>query len=110
MSTLREAAKSAARISNDRHDDEISSLIAAAKEELRRVGVKTDALSISASTEMQTDSTAFTDYAVPLVQQAIITYCLWHLTEDQDLIDRYERAFRMQADALRRRFPAEVDD
>ncbi|OLR55284.1 hypothetical protein BHK98_03905 [Hornefia porci] len=106
MGTLFDAAKAAARIRNDRHDDEIKSYIAAAREELRRVGVEYDALSsIKFDAEMQTDNTNFTAFAAPLVQQAIITYCLWHLTEEADLIDRYESAFRMQADALRRRFP-----
>lgn len=106
MATLKEAIKTAARISNDRHDEEILAYIATARDELKRVGVHADALSISANDAMSTGTTTFTEYAVPLVQHAIITYCLWQLTEEPDLIDKYEQAFRLQADALRRRFPA----
>ena len=37
-----------------------------------------------------------------LVNRAICIYCLWQMTEDERLIDKYHRAYEIHADGLRK--------
>lgn len=85
---LIDTVKAALRISHDKLDDEISRLITTAKEDLIRVGVPCDIVL------GERDS---------LVTQAVVTFVLMTMTEDATLMDKYQRAYEIQADGLRRR-------
>ena len=85
---LFDTVKTALRISHNNLDDEITRLISTAKADLVRVGVPADIAG------EESDS---------LVTQAVTTFCLMVMTEDPTLIDKYQRAYEIQADGLRRR-------
>lgn len=85
---LIDTVKAALRISHNELDDEISRLIDTAKEDLIRVGVPCDIVL------GERDS---------LVTQAVVTFVLMTMTEDATLMDKYQRAYEIQADGLRRR-------
>lgn len=85
---LIDTVKAALRISHNELDDEISRLIDTAKEDLIRVGVP------NYITVGEGDS---------LVTQAVVTFVLMTMTEDATLMDKYQRAYEIQADGLRRR-------
>ena len=79
--------KTALRIKHDKLDDEIERLEETARREMVRVGV---------SSEKAMDDTNY------LVNQAVVTYCLMNMTEDEGLIDKYTRAWESQIDGIRR--------
>ena len=85
---LIDTVKAALRISHNELDNEISRLIDTAKEDLIRVGVPCDIVL------GERDS---------LVTQAVVTFVLMTMTEDATLMDKYQRAYEIQADGLRRR-------
>lgn len=85
---LIDTVKAALRISHDKLDDEISRLITTAKDDLIRVGVP---------------SGIAADEGDSLVTQAVVTFVLMTMTEDATLMDKYQRAYEIQADGLRRR-------
>lgn len=80
--------KKALRITHDKLDENIINDINAARAELIRVGVK--------------EEIAQADEPLPLVIEAIVTYCLLKYTDDEKKSAMWERAFIMQADALRK--------
>ena len=79
--------KTALRIKHDKLDDEIERLEETARREMVRVGV---------SSEKAMDDTNY------LTNQAVVTYCLMNMTEDEGLIDKYTRAWESQIDGIRR--------
>lgn len=79
--------KTALRIKHDKLDDEIERLEETARREMVRVGVKD---------EIAMDDTNY------LANQAVVTYCLMNLTEDEGLIDKYNKAWECQIDGIRR--------
>lgn len=81
-----DTVKKALRISHTKLDDELTRLIAVARAELKRVGVA--------------DGVAEGDDG--LVIQSIVTFCLIHSTEDIQLIDKYQKAWNIQADGIRK--------
>jgi hypothetical protein len=83
---LLDTVKTALRISHSKLDDELTRLIAVARMELQRVGVQEEVA--------EADS--------ELVDQAIVTYCLLNTTENTALIDRYQRAWELQLDGVRK--------
>ena len=85
MATL-DTIKTALRINHDQLDTEISRLIAAAQADMIRVGVASEVVENGGS----------------LVTQAVVTYCLMNMTEEDDLIDKYARAYEIQIDGIRR--------
>ena len=91
-----DTVKKALRISHTKLDDELNRLIAVARAELKRVGVA--------------DSVA--EGSDDLVIQSIVTFCLIHSTEDVQLIDKYQKAWSIQADGIRKcsEINQEVDD
>lgn len=86
MGEVETAVKTAARIRHNKLDDEIARLIDAATTEMIRAGVDEKAA--------RGDD--------PLIIQAKVTYCLMNLTEDPNLIDKYNHAFEIQLDGLRK--------
>lgn len=85
MATL-DTVKTALRINHDKLDSEITRLIAAAQADMIRVGVASEVVETGGS----------------LVTQAVVTYCLMNMTEEDDLIDKYARAYEIQIDSIRR--------
>lgn len=85
-----ERVKLALRISHNLLDDEIKSTISAAISELKRLGVADSALP-----SLGTDGD-------PLVQQAIITYCLMKLSSNEKLLQGYADSFALQVDNIRK--------
>lgn len=79
--------KTALRIKHNKLDDEIVRLEETARREMVRVGV---------------DISKAMDDQNSLVNQAVVTYCLMNLTEDEGLIDKYLRAWESQIDGIRR--------
>ena len=97
--SIRDAVKMAAgRIQHDKLDDEIDRLIAVAKADLIRAGVDAEIVQADGS----------------LVAQAVVTFCCKELTEEKDLIDKYEASYIIQADNLRKSSdvgdPAEAEE
>lgn len=85
-----ERVKLALRISHNLLDDEIKSTISAAISELKRLGVADSVLP-----SLGTDGD-------PLVQQAIITYCLMKLSSNEKLLQGYADSFALQVDNIRK--------
>lgn len=83
---LLDTVKTAKRIKHDRLDDDILRLIETAKAEMIRAGVKREVVAAGGS----------------LVNQAVVTFCLQNMEKDKDLADRYERAFALQTDHIRK--------
>ena len=81
------SVKNGLRIKHDKLDAEIESTIAAAEADLMRMGVAKDVVN---------------DKNNALVNRAICIYCLWQMTEDERLIDKYHRAYEIHADGLRK--------
>lgn len=81
------SVKNGLRIRHDKLDAEIESTIAAAEADLIRMGVAKDVVN---------------DKDNALVNRAICIYCLWQMTEDERLIDKYHRAYEIHADGLRK--------
>jgi rRNA-processing protein FCF1 len=81
------SVKNGLRIKHDKLDAEIESTIAAAEADLMRMGVAKDVVN---------------DKDNALVNRAICIYCLWQMTEDERLIDKYHRAYEIHADGLRK--------
>lgn len=84
---ITETIKTALRIKHNKLDSEIERLENTARREMVRVGV---------------DITKAMDDSNYLVNQAVVTYCLMNLTEDEGLIDKYYRAWETQIDGIRR--------
>lgn len=78
--------KKAQRINHGRLDDYIDELIETAHAEMIRVGVPDEVVNEGGS----------------LIDQATVTFCLADLTEDKALIDKYEAAWRLQLDNIRK--------
>lgn len=78
--------KTALRISHDKLDAEITRLVETAKADMIRVGVPAGVVTSSGA----------------LVNQAIITYCLANMTEEEKLIEGYTRAYELQVDGIRK--------
>ena len=83
---IREAVKKAERIRHDKLDDDIDRLIGTAKADLIRAGVDADIVEECGS----------------LVTQAVVTFCRIEITEEKDLIDKYEESYFIQVDNLRK--------
>lgn len=79
--------KARLRISHDKLDDQIEEDIAAAKAEMIRVGISSDAVE---------------DEDNPLIDKAIIAYCMWIESSDTDSIGRYGRQWSQWRDELRK--------
>lgn len=84
--TALEIVKDALRIRHKALDDEIERLIGTARADIIRVGV-------DASLAQSDDD---------LVIQAIVTYCLLNMSSDPELMDKYNRAYEIQIEGLRR--------
>lgn len=78
--------KQALRIKHDKLDDYINELTDTAHAEMIRAGVPEEVLNEGGS----------------LIDQATVTFCLMDMTEEKDLIDKYERSFRLQLDHIRK--------
>ena len=92
---LKDSVKLALRISTTKLDGEIQENINAAKAELKRVGVATEAV----------------DAEGDLVALAIKTFVLARMCNDKTMAEGYEESFRYQADNLRKStFPEEDPD
>ncbi|AJD92033.1 hypothetical protein JMA_27160 [Jeotgalibacillus malaysiensis] len=76
-----EKVKKALRISNTAYDDEITDLIAAARDDLMIAGVL-----VEATTEVNPD---------PLITRAIVTYCKANFGYDNQEADRFHDAYVM---------------
>lgn len=81
-----DTVKAAARITHGELDSEFERNIAAAKADLIRTGIAADLVNAEGD----------------LVTQAIVSYCLAHMGEDPDLMEKYTDAYRMEADAIRK--------
>lgn len=81
-----DTVKKAMRITHSELDDEIKRNIAAAEADLTRTGIAADIVAAEGE----------------LVTQAVISYCLAHMGEDPDLMEKYMEAYRMEADAIRK--------
>ena len=81
--------KTALRIQHEKLDDEITRLIATAKSEMIRVGVIETKINID---ESEYDS---------LIKQAIVTYCLFNLVDDDKKSQRYEESWNNQINNIR---------
>ena len=86
MTAINDTVKKALRIKHDKLDDEVTRLINAARDEMIRAGVAEEVVTEGGS----------------LVNQAVVTFCLMSMTEEKDLIDRYENSFRLQVDNIRK--------
>lgn len=78
--------KKAMRITHSELDDEIKRNIAAAEADLARTGIAADIVAAEGE----------------LVTQAVVSYCLAHMGENPDLMEKYMDAYRMEADAIRK--------
>ena len=87
MTDLFTAVKTALRVSHGRLDDEIQDMIDAARAEMVRVGVLSDAA--------QKDDD-------PLVRDAIKVYCQMRFTTDMGRYDRLDQSWQYQLDCLRK--------
>ncbi len=85
MSTL-DTVKMRKRIKHSKLDSDIETLIDTAKAEMIRVGCDEGIVNAGGS----------------LVTQAVVTYCLMNMEKEKDLIDRYEKAFAIQIDGIRK--------
>lgn len=74
------------RINHNKLDDQLAQDIEAAKAELVRVGVSGDVI----------------DADNPLIDKAIIAYCLWIEASDDKMADRYEAQWNQWKDELRK--------
>lgn len=83
---LLDTVKKAKRIKHKKLDDEIERYIAAAKAELIRAGADEEIVGKGGS----------------LVTEAVVTYCLMKMEDDLKTIDKYEEAFRIQSEHIRR--------
>lgn len=79
--------KSRLRISHDRIDDQLAEDIRTAKAELQRVGIS------EAAVNAEDD---------PLIDAAIISYCLFKETSDEKMVYRYERQWNQWKDEIRK--------
>lgn len=82
-----ELIKLALRISTDKLDTEITMLIASAQAEMVRAGVPADVAS---------------DESNVLITQAIKTYCMYQLTDEINIQEKYFESFQYQLDNLRK--------
>lgn len=84
--TVLATVKKALRIKHSQLDDEITRLIGTAQAEMIRAGVTEEVVNAGGS----------------LVEQATVTFCLMNMTEEKNLIDRYDESFRLQVDNIRK--------
>lgn len=91
--TILEKVKLALRISHNDLDDEIEDVIASARQEMIRAGMKSD----TASGSME------------LVETAIKTYALAYYAPVKEA-EKYTESFRYQLDQLRKSYPAGVEN
>lgn len=84
--TVLATVKQALRIKHSQLDDEITRLIGTAQAEMIRAGVTEEVVNAGGS----------------LVEQATVTFCLMNMTEEKNLIDRYDESFRLQVDNIRK--------
>lgn len=82
-----ELIKLALRISTNKLDTEITMLIASARAEMVRAGVPENV----ASNEQNV-----------LITQAIKTYCMYQLTDEVDIQEKYHESFLFQLDNIRK--------
>lgn len=82
-----ELIKLALRISTDKLDTEITMLITSAQAEMVRAGVPADVAS---------------DESNVLITQAIKTYCMYQLTDEINIQEKYFESFQYQLDNLRK--------
>ena len=92
--TTVDMVKTALRISHDKLDSEIERLVGTAKDEMARAGVAEEVMEADGS----------------LVKEAAVTFCLMKMTEEKDLIDKYEDSFEIQVDNIRKSSFPEEDD
>lgn len=83
---IRAAVKRRMRFNHDELNSDIDDLINAAKADMVRAGVDADIVQECGS----------------LVKQAAITFCQKELTEEKDLIDKFEEAYKIQLDNIRK--------
>lgn len=86
---INDTVKQALRIKHNKLDGEIARLVKTAQDEMIRAGV--------AKTIAESDDS--------LVTQAVVTFCLMNMTEEKNLIDKYEGSFRLQVDDIRKSPP-----
>lgn len=79
--------KSRLRISHSKIDDQLADDILAAKAELQRVGISVSAVNNEDD---------------PLIDKAIIAYCLWIESSDDKMADKYEAQWMQWKDELRK--------
>lgn len=79
--------KSRLRISHNHLDDQLEQDIEAAKAELIRVGISSEVVA---------------DGNKPLIDKAIISYCLWIESSDEKMADKYEAQWTLWRDELRK--------
>lgn len=91
--TILEKVKLALRISHNLLDNEIADVIASARQELKRAGVR--AAKAEGSDE--------------IVETAIKTYALAYYSSDVKDSERFNESFKYQCDCLRKSYPEEPD-
>ena len=84
------------RISHDLLDNEIETVIASARQEMIRAGVKTEVANGSDTT------------CNNIVEQAIKTYCKMYYADTTDA-EKYGESWKYQLDNIRKTYPAEVE-
>ena len=84
---LLDDVKTALRISHNKLDSEITSLIAAAREDMKRSGMT---------------ATAVIDETSNLTTTAIKTYCLMRMADNLTEMEGYQRSYECQLDNLRK--------
>lgn len=95
LSDLAKDVKLYLRISHTLLDDEIETVIASARQELIRAGVKTSVANSSDEGSKQ------------IVEQAIKTYAKMYYADTKDG-EKYAESFKYQLDNIRKTYPAEV--
>ena len=93
MSSL-DTVKVRRRIKHSKLDNDIETLIDTAKAEMIRVGCDEETVEAGGS----------------LVTQAVVTYCLMNMEKEKDLIDRYEKAFAIQIDSIRKSSKVDIPE
>ena len=82
------------RIKHSKLDNDIETLIDTAKAEMIRVGCDEETVEAGGS----------------LVTQAAVTSCLMNMEKEKDLIDRYEKAFAIQIDSIRKSSKVDIPE
>lgn len=94
--SLVEDVKLYLRISHDLLDDEIETVIASARQEMIRAGVKT---AVANGEDLGSSQ---------IVEQAIKTYVKMYYADTADA-EKYGESFKYQLDNIRKTYPAEVE-